>query len=106
MASIEQATEQFVEAVLTSDEYLAYKRELEEVKLHPDLKTQLDEFRRRNYELQSSGDLNFDKLDRFEQEYEIFRQKPMVSDFLQAELDLCRALQRVMLRVTEKISFE
>lgn len=106
MASIEQATDRFVAAVLTSDEYLAYERELDKVKEFPDLKAQIDEFRRRNYELQCSGELNFDRLDQFEQEYEIFRQNPLVSDFLQAELDLCRALQRVIMRVTEEISFE
>lgn len=106
MASIEQATDLFVEAVLQSEEYLAYKRELDKVKQVPELKEQLDDFRRKNYELQSSGDLNFDKLDRFEQEYEMFRQNPLVSDFLQAELDLCRALQRVTMRVTEAVSFE
>lgn len=106
MASIELAAEQFVEAVLSSEEYLAYKRELDKVKLQPELKAQLDEFRKKNYELQNSGDLNFDRLDRFEQEYEIFRQNPLVSDFLQAELDLCKALQRVTMRVTEAVAFE
>ena len=106
MASIEQATDRFVEAVLISDEYLAYKRELDRLKESPELKQQVDEFRKKNYELQLRGDLNFDRLDQFEQEYEIFRQNPLVSEFLQAELDLCRALQRVTMRVTEAVSFE
>lgn len=106
MASIEQATGEFVEAVLHSEEYLAYRRELEKVKQVPGLKEQLDEFRRRNFELQANGDLNFDKLDQFEQEYELFRQNPLVSEFLQAELDLCRALQGVTIRVTDAVSFE
>lgn len=106
MASIEQATDRFVADVLISDEYLAYKRELDRLKEFPELKQQVDEFRKKNYELQLRGDLNFDKLDQFEQEYEIFRQNPLVSEFLQVELDLCRALQRVTMRVTEAVSFE
>ncbi|MCM1190036.1 MAG: YlbF family regulator [bacterium] len=105
MSSLDRATDQFIEAVLASEVYRTYRTELEKVQQMPELKQQIDEFRKRNFELQLNADTDFNKLDRFEKEYENFREQPMVADFLAAELDLCRMMQNISMRVTEKLDF-
>ena len=68
---------------------------------------QINEFRRKNFELQSvePSENMLDKIDAFNKEYESFRESPLVSDFLQAELDLCRLMQRIQMQLTEAIDF-
>lgn len=95
-----------LEAILQCEEYLAYRAELEKVRQFPELKEQIDEFRKRNYVLQTSADIDFDKLDRFEKEYEDFRSNPLVSDFLAAELAFCRRMQGIENRVTAGLDFQ
>ncbi len=106
MTDINQATDEFIAALLDSEEYHNYRTELARVKQFPELKAKIDEFRRRNYELQARGDLDFDKLDRFEKEYETFREDIRVADFLAAELDLCKAVQKISMRITDALQFE
>lgn len=106
MNNIDNATDEFIAALLATDVYTNYRQELEKVKREPGLKEQIDDFRKRNYEFQSSTDNDFSKLDRFEKEYENFRANPLVADFLAAELDLCRMMQRINIRITAGLNFE
>ena len=80
--NVNQAVEQMVQAIRNTDAYLEYQKQLARVKEQPELKRQIDEFRTRNFELQTSKDTNFDKLDQFTRENEAFRENPLVSDFL------------------------
>lgn len=106
MEAMEQAAETYIAAIRESEIYKTYRAELEKVKQFPALKEQIDEYRRRNFQMQSQTDIDFDKLDRFEKEYEDFREQPLVSDFLGAELALCRMLQRFYMQITDAIEFE
>ena len=106
MSNPENAIDAFVAAILATDEYKAYAAELDKVKQYPDLKAQIDDFRKRNYELQNSGELDFYRLDCFEKEYQMIRENPLVADFLAAEVDFCRMMQEINLRVTEALNFE
>jgi len=106
MSNIDNAVEQIIDAILSSEEYRQYDLKRNQVKQYPELKAQIDEFRKRNYELQNSEDYAFDKIDAFEREYADFRENPLVSDFLAAELALCRMMQNINLRITEAMHFE
>lgn len=106
MNQIDNATDDFITAILATDVYANYRQELEKVKREPGLKEQIDDYRKRNFEFQSSTDNDFNKLDRFEKEYENFRANPLVSDFLAAELDLCRMMQRINTRIVAGLNFE
>lgn len=99
MNRLESATEEYIAAILSSEEYVTYRQELEKVKQYPELKAQIDDFRKRNFEFQQS-------TDSFEREYETFRENPMVSDFLAAELAFCRLMQRLNTRITAELRFE
>lgn len=106
MNEVEEASDRLVEAVLHCDIYLEYRKQLEKVKAFPDLKKQVDEFRRRNFELQQQPDYAFDKLEQFEREYRTFRENPLVSDFLAAELAFCRLMQELGERLINAVDFE
>ena len=106
MNEVEEAAEALANALLNSDIYQEYKSKLDQVKQYPDLKRQIDEFRMRNYELQESPDYAFDKMEQFQREYQTFRDDPLVSDFLAAELAFCRMVQDVENRLVERIDFE
>ena len=106
MNEVDQAVEALVQAILTSDVYQEYQACLAKVKERPELKAKIDEFRPRNYELQQSPDYAFDKMEQFQREYQSFRDDPLVSDFLAAELAFCRMVQDMESRITSQIDFE
>ena len=76
--NVNQAVEQMVQAIRNTDAYLEYQKQLARVKEQSELKRQIDEFRTRNFELQTSKDTNFDKLDQFTRENEAFRENPLL----------------------------
>lgn len=106
MNNIDNVTDELITAILETEVYKSYAEELAKVKRHPDLKAQIDDFRKRNYQMQTSGDMDFNKLDSFEKEYEDFRSNPLVADFIAAEVDLCRMIQRIDTRIVAGINFE
>lgn len=106
MSKIDSAVELFIAAIMDTDEYKQYDLERNRVKQYPELKAQIDEYRRRNFMLQTSEDTAFEKIDQFEREYEGFRENPIVADFLAAELAFCRMIQNINLRITEAVHFE
>ena len=106
MNEVEEAVDRLADALLNSEVYREYRSKLEQVKQYPDLKRQIDEFRMRNYELQQSPDYAFDKVEQFQREYQAFRDNPLVSDFLAAELAFCRMVQGIENRLVGIIEFE
>lgn len=106
MRNMEDAVQGFISAIKDSEEYRDYTREKEKVKQFPELKEQIDEYRRRNYEMQNSDDTVFENIEEFEREYADLWEKPLAADFLAAELAFCRMMQEVNLRVTESLDFE
>ena len=76
------------------------------MKQFPELKAQIDAYRRRNFEIQTSPDTVYDVIEKFENEYAQFRENPLVADFLAAELAFCRLMQLLSLKVTEELDFE
>lgn len=106
MNRVDEAADALAAALLSSEVYLEYKKKLDEVKKFPQLKERIDEYRRKNYELQCSPDYAFDKMEEFEREYRRFREDSLVADFLAAELALCRLIQNINGRLVEAIDFE
>lgn len=106
MNNVDNAVNQLIAAITDSEIYREYAIQLERVKQQPGLKEQLDDFRTRNYMLQTGGEAAFDKIEQFEREHEDFRENPYVSDFLAAELAFCRMMQDINACITEAMCFE
>ncbi len=103
---LDQAVEGLIGAIKESEAYGQYMLALAAVKRQPELKQQIDEFRRENYVMQNTGDMAFERIEQFEQAYSDFRENPLVSDFLAAELALCRQIQQINFNITEALEFE
>lgn len=103
---LDHAVEGMIGAIKRSETYNKYQEALAAAKRQPGLKEQIDEFRRKNYLMQCSGDMAFEHIEQFEREYSGFRENPVVEDFLASELALCRMIQKINLHVTEKLNFE
>ena len=101
-----QAVENMIDTIKRSEVYGKYLEALAAAKQQPGLKQEIDEFRRKNYIMQSSGDMAFEHIEQFEREYSDFRENPVVADFLAAELALCRMIQQITLYVTDMLNFE
>ena len=106
MEQLEQGLQDFIEAIRQTEVYQEYHRQLALVKQDPELKRQIDDYRKRNYEMQMSEDMDFAKLEAFRQEFLEFRQNPLVDNFLAAELAFCRMMQDVTFKLTESLEFE
>lgn len=107
-AQLCKASREYVKAVKNTAVYKNYRIQLERIKKEPELYEQVNEFRRRNYEIQNTSGVDdlFDKIDAFEREYEKFRENPIVDDFLRAELALCRMMQEIDIMLTEELDFD
>ena len=108
MDRVEKALEELIAAIIDSEIYREYDRQNATVRRYPELKRQIDEFRKENYMLQhsSTSDELFDKVDEFTSRYEEFRSNALVEPFLSAELDFCRMIQYINRQILEAVDFE
>ena len=103
MEKLENAVVDLIGAIKDTEEYRKYVEQKEGLKQFPELKTQIDEYRRRNFAMQMENSPAFEKIER---EYEGFREDRRVSDFLAAELAFCRMMQKMELRIIDSLDFE
>ncbi len=108
MSEFDSTVESLIAVIHNTKEYQAFLHEKEKVARFPELKQKINEYRLKNYELQNStnDDELFDKMEEFDREYEEFRDDPLVSDFLEAELDFCRMMQDMNMRITAALDFD
>ena len=106
MKKLEEAVAAYIDAIKSSEEYLDYTSKKNRVKQFPELKARIDEYRRRNNEMQNSENTVYENIEAFEKEYEALWEEPLAADFLTAELAFCRMMQEVNLKITESLDFE
>ena len=106
MNELNRAVAAYIMAIKNTEIYKNYIIQRDKIKQYPELKAQIDDFRKRNHELQTAPDTDFAKIDSFEKEYNDFRENPLVDDFLDAELAFCRMIQTANMQITEAINFE
>ena len=106
MNGVNEAVRRLIDEIMISDTYKEYDTQRRKVNQLPELKEKIDEFRARNYEMQRSDDNALEKIEEFEKEYADFREDPLVSDFLAAELDFCRMIQAINTQIADAVHFE
>ncbi len=108
MDKVEGCTRALMEAVTSSEAYARYISVKEELSGQPELKKQINDFRRRNYLIQNQPDsekLLLEMAD-LEREYEDFRKNPLVHEYLEAELRVCRMMQKISQALVSVIDLE
>ena len=98
----------FVRSMKETETYKNYAYQLAKLRERPEKLQQVNEFRRKNFEIKKKNQVDelFDKMNAFETEYEKFREDPLVDDFLRAELAFCRMMQEVDIYIVQELDFE
>ena len=101
MDTIKDKVEALATAIQESTVYQSFQEAEQQVRSVPGLEEQIREFCWKNYEIQNSGaeDL-YERMEEFERNYREFRENPIVSEYLEKELRLCRMLQEINARIT------
>ncbi|MGN0308120.1 MAG: YlbF family regulator [Lachnospiraceae bacterium] len=104
---LQQALEQFLEAIKSSEAYKDYEYQKQRIKKYPGLSERINEFRKRRFEFQNyEGDDLFEKIDEFEKEFNNFEEEPVVREYLAAELEICRRIQEINAAITDVIDID
>lgn len=105
---MQEEIKKFAAYIQKSETYQEYLLQRERLKKQPGLYDKVNEYRQRNFDIQNETDSEdmFDRMEAFEQEYEKFRENPLVEDFLRAELAFCRMMQDINVLLTAEIDFE
>lgn len=102
-----EASNQLNTLILESEEYqkyCLYKKELEQM---PELRRQVQEFRKKNFEIQSDGDIDDrEAVASLAVEYKAVLENPMAASYLNAELGLCKMLQAVTKNICSGVDLE
>ncbi len=101
MDTINDKVEELVSAIRKSTEYRNFQEAGQEVRKVPGLAEKIREVCWKNYELQNSGteDL-YERLEEFMDQNKEFWRNPVVEQYLEHELRMCRILQEINARVT------
>lgn len=101
-------TDEYTEKLKGTDIYKNYYEQVKKISNYPELMEQINNFRKENFYIQNafSNEELFDKTEEFNLKYEKFRENPLVSDFLAAELALCRMMQFIDQHIIEGLDFQ
>lgn len=107
-SDMEKATDKYIAAMQKTEEYRNYCEIKALVKEDPALWQQICDYRRKRYEFQNltSPEELFDRVDAFERDYREWKKDKRVTDFLDAELALCRMMQEANMHIVEAMQFE
>ena len=106
--NVEIYTLALIRVIHDSDAYREYKTVREKVAQEPDLKRQINQYRKECYQLQNSGDVEslFERTQRFDGQYEEFLKNPLAEEYLRCELAICRMLQQIAIKVVESVELD
>ena len=107
MTDITELSNQVINTIHETDEYIAYIETRNELRKDPALYERVNEFRAKNFLLQQadSDDL-LDMMDALTNEYEDVINIELVSEFITAEVALCRLVQEFNHRLIDGLDFD
>lgn len=104
MNAIADATALLKNAIIESPEYKRYLECEQRLRKQPELKARVDEFRVRNFHLNHAEGVDlYEAVDKFEKENIALRKDPVVNSYLEAELAICRLMQRIQDSIYETV---
>lgn len=107
MKQVLKESVQLNEHIRASEEYQTYLRTKQALREEEELCRTLQEFRAKNYELQNRQGVNpYDEMIDLTREYDELLHNSIVSDFLQAEQQICKLLQQVFDSIAEGLEFD
>lgn len=106
--TIEESIKGLLEAIKESPEYLEFQKQSNILKKKPELKERVDTFRADNYKVQNECDSDnlFEVVEQMGKESAELRRHPEVNAYLDAELALCKVMQRICIKLGEGIDID
>ena len=105
MTDVEYQTRQLIREIRKSNEYNQFRRLEAKISQEPELKEQVDAYRRKRYELQNAEDSDRE-LQQMEKECEELLSKTVVRDFLVSEQKLMMMMQNILLSITDAVDLD
>ncbi|MCD8324053.1 MAG: YlbF family regulator [Clostridiales bacterium] len=108
MQEIKESLDEFIRVLQKSDAFCRYQDAHRRVQEYPEKFHRLQEFRKKNYLMQNSGgtaDL-LAESERLMKEYEDLYVDPVVREFMDAEVAVCRIIQVVNYELVTCLEFE
>ncbi len=108
MSQINEALEGLIQAIWEGEEYKRYQEIRAKVHEQPELEQRIHAFRKKNYEVQNRANERalYDQVDGLEREGIEFRKDPLVNEYLNAELGICRLFQRINWELVQNMDFD
>lgn len=104
MDKVTECLDALIEEMRESRAYQNYLWMEEELEKDPDLKSRVDDYRIRNYRLQQSENVDlYDAVDSLERDSYALRKSEKANDYLEAELEVCKMVQKVQDCISEEI---
>lgn len=95
------------DAMRNTIDYQSYLKLEAELDKDKDLKKRVDEFRIRNFSLQKEENVDlFDAVDDIDREFVELRKNPVVEEYLEAELCVCKMVQRVLNAIHHEVKID
>ncbi len=106
--NVEIYTLALIRVIHDSDAYKDYKTVRNRLSQDPDLKNQVNQYRKECYHLQNSGDVEslYERMQQFDQKYDELLKNPLVEEYLKCELAICRMLQQIASKVVESVELD
>ncbi len=108
MEHIQKCTENLLQALKKSREYRQFCELRDMVRKEPQLRQEINRFRKKVFEAQNAGAETdvYAEQERLCRDYEQFRRNSLVDDFLQAELRICRMIQKIVGEIAECVDLD
>ena len=106
--TIDENISSLLKAFKESPEYVEFQKQNEILKQKPELKKSVDAFRGDNYRVQNEcgSDNLFDVVEQMGKESAELRRHPEVNAYLDAELALCKMMQKICVKLAEGIDMD
>ncbi len=101
MEKIQRCVDALMQEIRQGETYQKYIRCERKLHEHPELLKKIDEMRAAAYRLnngEGNGDI-YTQIEQYEKKFHEYRRNPLVNEFLEAELDVCKMMQEIGTRI-------
>ena len=105
MEDVKLKIDELIKAIKQGEIYQNYQKVLSKLDENKELHSQVDSLRGQIFDFQSNSPKEeiFDESSRLEQEFCELRKNPLVNEFLDAELALCKMLKEIGMQINENM---
>ena len=104
---MKKAIQQFLLELQESSAFKDYKYQQKRIKKIPGMANRINEYRAKRFEFQKyTGEDLFEKIDEFQREYQQFKEEPLVREYLDAEVEICRLVQEINMAIDELVDID